>query len=206
MLKKSVNTFLWLLLLFPVIASARIGVGIGTGKIEVNEQLRPGGIYTLPPLTVLNTGDESSEYGLSIEYHQDQPQLSPAREWFVFTPSPFSLEPGQSKIVEIKLNLPVKAEPGNYFAYLEAHPEKKSQTAGGASVGIASAAKLYFTVSPANMWQGIYYKIASFWKIYSPWPTIISVITLVILAILTFRRFFSFQIGISKKNKDQEVE
>jgi len=199
MLKKTAITFLLLVLLIPVNTFARIGVGIGTGKIEVNEKLRPGGIYTLPPLTVLNTGDESSEYGLSIEYHQDQPQLSPAREWFVFTPPSFFLEPGQSEIVEIKLNLPVKTEPGSYFAYLEAHPEKKSQTAGGASVGVASAAKLYFTVAPANMWQGIYYKLTSFWKVYAPWPNVISIIIALILAILIFRKFFSFQIGISKK-------
>ena len=207
MFKKSVIISLWLSLLFPVYAFARIGVGIGTGKIEVNEKLKPGGIYTLPPLTVLNTGDESSDYGLSIEYHQDQPQLSPAREWFVFNPSSFSLEPGQSKVVEIKLNLPVKIEPGDYFAYLEAHPEKKSETAGGSSVGIASAAKLYFTVAPANIWQALYYRLASFWKMYAPWPSVVSAITAALLLIFILRNFFTFQVGVSKKkNKDQEVE
>lgn len=206
MLKKSAIVFLGLALLFPAISLARIGVGIGTGKIEINEKLKPGGIYTLPPLTVLNTGDEASGYGLSIEYHQDQPDLSPAREWFIFTPASFELEPGQSEVVGIKLNLPVKTEPGNYFAYLEAHPEKKSQTAGGASVGIASASKLYFTVAPANVWQGMYFRLSSFWKMYAPWPGIVSIIIAAVLVVLIFRKFFSFKIGITKKNKIQEVE
>ncbi|MBU2025346.1 MAG: hypothetical protein ABIC19_01645 [Patescibacteria group bacterium] len=206
MLKKAAIIFLCFGILFPINTLARIGVGIGTGKIEVNENLKPGGIYTLPPITVLNTGDEASEYGLSIEYHQDQPQLSPSREWFVFSPSSFNLEPGESKIVEIKLNLPVKIEPGNYFAYLEAHPVKKSRNTGGAMVGIASAAKLYFSVSPANIWQGIYYKAVSFWKVYAPWPSVASIAIAILLLIFIFRKFFSFQIGIRRKNENPEIK
>ncbi len=52
-----------LIFLFPTgVVFARIGVGVGTGKITIDENLKPGIIYKLPPLTVVNTGDEASDY------------------------------------------------------------------------------------------------------------------------------------------------
>ncbi|NMC09344.1 hypothetical protein GYA44_03450, partial [Candidatus Microgenomates bacterium] len=55
-----------LLLLLPSFAYAGLGVGIGTGKIVVDEKLRSGVIYNLPSLTVVNTGDEESDYSVSV--------------------------------------------------------------------------------------------------------------------------------------------
>jgi len=107
-MQKFIIFLLIAVLLFPLMAFARIGVGVGVGKIEINKPLKPGGIYELPSLPVLNTGDESSDYGVSIEYHQDQPQMKPPQEWFSFEPASFHLEPGQVQNVAIKLNLPVK--------------------------------------------------------------------------------------------------
>jgi len=191
-------------LFLPILALARIGVGVGIGKIVVNQPLKPGLIYTLPSLSVLNTGDEPGEYGVSIEYHEGQetnPEmgLRPAAEWFSFEPSNFHLEPGQIQQVQIKLSLPIKdVKPGNYFAYLEGHPIKKD-VAGQTSIGVAAAAKLYFTVAPANIFQGIYYRIASFWVLYAPWTWIVFGIIVVAIAVIYFRKHFSFQIGIKKK-------
>ena len=48
------------------LAFASIGVGVGTGKIELDEILRPGLDYSLPPITVINTGDEASEFILTV--------------------------------------------------------------------------------------------------------------------------------------------
>ena len=45
------------LLAFPFLVYAKLGVGVATGKIVVEDKLRPGMIYNLPALTVLNTGD-----------------------------------------------------------------------------------------------------------------------------------------------------
>lgn len=186
-----------LVLLIPVIVLARIGVGVGLGKIEVDEPLKPGGIYNLPSLPVLNTGDEPGKYGVSVEYHQDQPQMQPPQEWFSFGPSSFYLEPGQVQNVAIKLNLPVKTVPGDYFAYLEGHPIR--ETGPGTTIGVAAAAKLYFTVAPANIWQGIYYRIVSFWIMYTPWTWIVLIVVLAAIIIAIFRKYFLFQIGIRKK-------
>jgi len=191
----------FLVLLLPFLVLARVGVGVGVGKIQVDKPLKAGMIYDLPPLPVLNTGDEPGEYGVSIEYHEGQetnPQmgLKPAKEWFRFEPSTFHLEPGQVQQVKITLTLPTKTVPGNYFVYLEGHPIQKTET-GQTRVGVAAAAKLYFTVAPANIFQGIYYRFVSLYIRYHPWDTIILV--LIVLAIVIKLLSKKFKIQIARK-------
>jgi len=189
-------------LFFSNSAYAKIGVGVGTGKIQVEDKLKSGMSYELPPLTVLNTGDESSDYGASITYHQDQPQLAPPQEWFDFSPSEFYLEPGEAQTVAIKLSLPLKTVPGDYFAYLEGHPVKKSQS-GNTTIGVAAAAKLYFTIAPANFLEAIYYKTVAFWTAHAPWTNIAAALLTVILISKLFKKFFKIQINVKKKNQKE---
>jgi hypothetical protein len=179
---------------------AKIGVGVGTGKIQVEDELKGGMIYQLPPLTVLNTGDEPADYEVSVSYHQNQPELKPPGEWFSFQPNRFHLEAGEVQTIEINLNLPVRTEPGDYLAYLEGHPLKKSE-AGQTTIGVAAAAKLYFTVAPANFLQAIYYRLTTFWRIYSPWTNILAVLALGLAVLFVFKRFFKIQFGLSRKKK-----
>ena len=50
-----VGLFLFTLgLILPQIAVAKLGVGVGLGKVQIEEELSPGGIYKLPTLPVLN--------------------------------------------------------------------------------------------------------------------------------------------------------
>ena len=179
------------------IALAGIGVGVNLGKIEIDEPLKPGGIYNFPSIGVINTGDEPGDYELEITYHQDQPQLRPAQEWFSFNPSSFHLEPGQSQSVAIKLNLPVKTKPGDYFAYLEAHPVIKAGP--GTTIGVAAATKTYFSIVPANIWQAIIWRISSFFTMYAPWTYVALAIVIGAIIIVIFRKFFAFKIAIRKK-------
>jgi len=179
------------------IALAGIGVGVNLGKIKIDEPLKPGGIYNFPSIGVINTGDEPGDYELEITYHQDQPQLRPAQEWFSFSPSQFNLEPGQSQSVAVKLTLPVKTKPGDYFAYLEAHPIIKAGP--GTTIGVAAATKTYFTVVPANIWQAIIWRISSFFTMYAPWTYVALAIVIGAIIIVIFRKFFAFRIAIRKK-------
>ena len=197
-MKKILIFLFFLILIFPRLVSARIGVGVGTGIIQVDDKLRSGMSYELPSLTVLNTGDEPSDYFVSLAYHQDQPQLIPPQEWFSFSPDEFYLEPGEVQTVKIRLNLPLKTPIGDYFAYLEGQPSKKSKS-GGTSIGIAAVAKLYFTVAPTNFIAGIYYKFWTLWKIYHPWTTAFLIIVVCITLILLFRKFFNFELNVKKK-------
>lgn len=193
-----------LIILFAVIAAAlvlpaavfgSVGVGVGTGKIQVDQILKPGLIYTIPPLTVVNTGDEPAEYTVSIDYSSKQTESKPNQEWFSFEPLVFHLEPSVSQVVQIKLTLPVKIIPGDYFAYVQGQPVQKTSTTGGTSIGVAAAAKLYFTVAPANIFQGIYYRFISVYSRYHPWDTIVLAI---IFAAIIFRfvgKRFKFQVA-----------
>lgn len=191
---------------FVVISSsavyAVIGVGVGTGKIQVEDKLKSGMSYELPPLTVLNTGDEPSDYGVSVAYHQDQPQLAPPKEWFDFSPSKFYLEPGEAQTVDIKLNLPLKTVPGDYFAYLEGFPAKKSQS-GSTTIGVAAAAKLYFTIESANFLEAIYYKAVAFWTTYTPWTKIATILLFAVLLLWLFKKFFNVQLTLKRKIKQK---
>lgn len=183
---------------FSSVAYARIGVGVANGKITVTEKLKPGIIYNLPPFTVVNTGDVESDYQVAVTYNEKQPQLKPKESWFIFSPKDFHLKPGKVQVVDVKLNLPVSVEPGNYYAYLEAHPLKKAHV-GNTSINIAAASKLYFTIVPANIFAAIFYKIASFWTIYSPWPQITLFIVALIVAAFLAKRFLNIQIGVKQK-------
>ena len=186
-----------LLVGFPFLASASVGVGVNLGKINIDEPLKPGGLYTFPIIGVINTGDEAGDYAFEVTYHQDQPELRPDGEWFSFSPSAFHLEAGESQNVEIKLTLPVKMKPGDYFAYLEAHPVIISGP--GTTIGVAAATKTYFTVITANLWQAMVYKASSLFILYAPWTYVVLAILIGAILIWLFRRFFSFNIRISKK-------
>lgn len=193
-MKKPIVSLALVLLVLPFIVFAAVGVGVGTGKIELDEPLKPGLTYTIPPLTVINKGDEASDYTVSVEYRTVAPELKPAREWFNFEPAQFYLEPDQSQIVRIELKLPVKGvEPGDYFAFLQAQPVKSDEP-GMATIGVAAAAKLYFKVEPANIFQAIYYKLASWYGRYHPWNTIVLAIVFTAILIVIFKKKFKIQI------------
>src|SRR3989344_9666383 len=175
---------------------AKVGVGMGAGEIRLTEPVKPGGIYELPNLRIFNTGDEVTTYGMNVAYHQDRPELRPAQSWFSFNPATFTLEAGKSQEVQVTMMVPVKAEPGDYFAFVESGPVASEQP--GTSVGVAVASKLFFTVVPANIWQAIGYRVSAFFATYSPWSWGgVGLIALIIL-VVTIRRFFSFNIAMRK--------
>jgi hypothetical protein len=190
-----------LIVLLPAIVMARIGVGVGNGKIQAGVY-KAGAIHELPALPVINTGDEGADYGVSVEYHEGIPQLRPDRSWFSFKPETLYLEPGKLQNVRVILTLPVKTPPGDYFCYLEAHPiSKRVDGAGGTSIGVAAATRLYFSVAPANIFQGLYYRVVSLFARWAPWSWVILSVIVLASAIAFLRQFISLDIGISKRKK-----
>lgn len=193
----SLGLFIFCLFLFNNLVLGRIGVGVGTGKIIITEKLKAGMSYNLPPFTVINVGDEASDYETAITYHDNQPELLPLGEWFEFSPKKFYLEPKEAQAIDITLSLPLKTIPGNYFAYVEGHPVRVIE--GGAAINVAAAAKLYFTIAPANIFEGIYYKVLAFWKSNLPWTNVVAIIIGAVAIILIFRKFFKFKVSVGKK-------
>jgi len=186
-----------LLCITPIFATK--GVGIATGTITVDEDLMSGMNYNLPSITIMNTGDETTTYGVDVAYHQNQAQHLIPKDWLKLSPSTFVLEAGKSQVVDIKLELPIsEVVPGDYFCYLEGFP-KQETTAGETSIGIAAAAKLYFTIAPSNIFQGIYYKIISIWQEFYPWSLITAIILLLAIIIAVFKKLFKIELNIKRK-------
>lgn len=194
--------FVFVLFFIAPLADANVGVGVGLGRMDLSA-MKPGGTYSLPFFPVLNTGDEPSNYGVGIDYHErdaSHPQMWPDKSWFKFEPAEFSLSPGQSQNVRVTLSIPIKTTPGDYFAYLEAHPvAKKNDSSGGITIGVAAATKVYLTVSPSNIFQGIYYKVAFFITRHAPWTYIFFAILMAAVLIFLFRKYFKFNVSIGKK-------
>lgn len=179
------------------VAFAKIGVGMGAGEIRLTEPVKLGGIYQLPDLRIFNTGDETTTYGMGVAYHQDRPERRPAKEWFSFSPEKFTLEAGKSQEIKVTMTIPLKAEPGDYFAFVESGPVASNKP--GTSVGVAVASKLFFTVVPANIFQAIFFRTSSFFTTYAPWSWIGLVVLFSAILIVLVRRFFSFNIAMRKK-------
>ncbi len=179
---------------------AKVGVGMGAGEIRVTEMVKPGGIYSLPPLRVFNTGDETTTYGMNVAYHQDNLQYRPQKSWFTFTPATFTIDPGESQEVQITMFVPVKTDPGEYFAFLESGPVPT--VGAGTSVGVAVATKLYFTVIHANFFEAFLYRLSAFLTTYAPWSWI-GLGSVGLVAFLSiFAKFFSLNISLRKKNEE----
>jgi hypothetical protein len=199
-------TALALTLTFVQVSFADVGVGVGLGSITVDENLKQGMKYNLPVLSVLNTGDVAGEYTVDIAYHQDQEELLPPKEWFTFTPETFQLEPGGSQNVEITLTLPIDdVVPGDYFAYIEGKPIQNLET-GETSIGVAAATKLYFTVEPSNIFEGIYYRVLAIYSEYRPYSTALLVFIAALIPYLVFRKNFNLDLSVQKKSKKDNKE
>jgi uncharacterized membrane protein len=194
---KLLAALLLVVVLIPPCAGT-VGVGVGTGKIAVDEPLMPGGTYQLSSMTVLNTGDEPGTYTLEVTYLHEQPELRPPGEWVSFTPASFSLEPKQSQSVAITLYLPLDAEPGDYFCFLEAHPVTEG---GGFRIGVAAATKLYFSVKPATIIAAMVHKVSSGLKQTAPASYIVIIAVLAIAVIFVLRKHISIE--VKRKGKGE---
>ncbi len=186
------------ILLAPALASARVGVGVNIGKIQIDQELKPGGIYKLPPVTVINTGDEKADYAVEATYHAEQKELRPEQRWFSFYPKEFTLEPGKSQKVNISLHLPILTKPGDYFAYIEGHPIRKE---GQVTIGIAAASKLYFKVVPSTWWQALYHKIITFFTANAPTSYIVLGILVLLVIISIVNKYYGLKIAVKIKKK-----
>lgn len=182
-------------LILPSVSLAKIGVGVGLGKVDIDEELSPGGIYKLPTLPVLNTGDEDGEYQVSVTFREDQEEFRPDTSWFTFSPQSFPLKAGESQQVEVSLTLPLSVRPGEYFAFLEASPKVSGE---GVSVGVAAATKLKFTVKPANILQAIVERIRKLFENNAPTSYIIAGIIVVAGMVIVGRRYVDLRIGLKK--------
>jgi hypothetical protein len=142
----------------PVV-EAGPGASVNLAEVRVDERLLAGGTYALPTLAVTNTGDQPGSYLVDVTYVYEQAEKRPPADWFSFQPREFSLTPGQSQHVEMKLNPASGAEPGQYSAYIRASAAPAQATV---AVSIAAATRLSFEVRPANWFEAQRLRISRF--------------------------------------------
>ena len=183
-------------------AFAKIGVGVGLGKVQIDEALSPGGIYNLPSLPVLNTGDEDGIYEVEVTYLSEQEQMRPASEWFSFSPQSFPLTAGASQLVDISLTLPVDARPGDYFAFLEAHPVAEGE---GVTIGVAAATKLNFTIEPKGVLGAAIERIRSLIEANRPVAYALGGLAALLIVYSLGKRYLDVKVGL-KKPKEEKKE
>ena len=178
---------------------ASLGVGIMPGIIRVDKELMPGGRYKLPDLQAVNTGSEASRYEIVVARMEEQDELQPPVTYVSFSPVSFDLEADKSQVISLALDIPINAKPGDYLAYVEAHPVSPAN--GGTSIGIAAAAKIYFTIKPANTLAGIGNAIGNFFSRTSPASYII--LGAIMLGILVFflRRRMKLEVKVTRRDK-----
>lgn len=197
--------------LYTVSAWAQLGAGVGLGKIELKEPLTPGGVYALPSLPVINTGEIAATYEVEAIFVSSEPAspkglaVSAVERYFSFSPRRFHLNPNESRQVKVTITLPFTAPAGQYRVLLEAHTVSKTE-GGNVAIGPAAAARLNFSVGTApGVLGAIRQRVVTLWNFYLPW-SLFFVLALDFLAILYLLRFVvpPFEISIRRKKERQE--
>lgn len=154
LLKGMIGIALVILVIFhghPVEAQTQTSLRISPLRTEVT--IAPGFVDT-GEVQIQNTGTELQNIVLSTETfdvtnEQYDYLFTPDTEesrWVRYDTDSFSLEPGQGKIVQYSVSIPIEAEPqGYYVALLATHQAENS--ADGVSTNAQIASLLYISVS-----------------------------------------------------------
>lgn len=192
------------LLIKPCGVLAQLGAGVGLGSIDISKSLTPGGIYKLPNLPVINTGEIEALFSLkAIPNTSEAKFLIPKSSWFNFSPQNFRLQKGQSKMVDVSLSLPFDTPAGKYAALLEASAAPINKE-GQVQVGPAAATKVYFSVGVApGVLGAVRQRLNSYWTLYQPWTYLVLMAVDLILIILLTNSLFRFSLGLKIERKKE---
>lgn len=147
----------FLLLAFPAAAAASIGVGIQVGPVRLAGIAHAGQTYDLPPVYVVNTGTEPETVSLEVKRLSKGTGRDVPTSWFKPGQSDVHLDAKESATIPVQLVVPADAKPGRYFSDVVAHGSASIE-AGQATLGVAAATKLQFTVGkavPAGFWSSL---------------------------------------------------
>jgi hypothetical protein len=145
----------FLLLAFPAAAAASIGVGIQVGPVRLAGIAHAGQTYDLPPVYVVNTGTEPETVRLDVQRLSKGTGRDVPKAWFKPGQTDVHLDARQSATIPVQLVVPADAKLGPYFSDVVAHGSASIE-AGQATLGVAAATKLQFTVGkavPAGFWS-----------------------------------------------------
>jgi hypothetical protein len=178
------------------LAAASSGVSVDLGRIEISQQLSPGGAYTLPTIGVSNPGSEATSYVMVASPVADPAFEAPPASWFEFSPPGMTLAPGETRPIHVRIVLPADAPPGDYIALVGAQIANPGP---GATVGAAAAARTTFTVQSSNAPGAAGHWIGRTLADTMPWSGLLIGMAVIAIAILLLRRRFAFGVRIERR-------
>jgi hypothetical protein len=173
-------------------AAADRGVSIDVGRVAVTQKLLPGGGYRLPAFGVRNPGDEPATYRMVSSSITGQAGKEAPPQWFRFRPSTFTLEPGATRAVTARIDLPAGADPGDYEALVGAQLVGEAD---GATVGAEAAARVSFSVEPSSLLAAYWLETKRFFSTRAPWSWVVPLVLALAGVAAVVRRRFSFSVA-----------
>jgi hypothetical protein len=158
-------------------AFASIGVGTDMRSIDVTQPLTAGGTYPIHPFTIINTGTDSSGFGILVSRTSKAGKVVPP-SWLSFDPSAFYLSPKQGINVGTTLHVALDAEPGTYHVLLLGVPKAAGDLAPGGHLNVGVGPQLTFTVVQPNRWQWVYFRFLG----WMPWSAIAGLVLVIVAA------------------------
>ena len=144
-----------LLIIFLLFIATEIsgagGIGIAPSNVVLDRDIKGNEKVDLPPIIIFNLGEEKQFYKVEVISFQDQEELKIDSKWFLIKPKKFSLEEGQSQLVEIRLKVPKKTQEGFYKSLVMASPDLAEID--GQSLTGHIATKLSFNVKGTQKWH-----------------------------------------------------
>ena len=167
-------------------ATASRGVAIDVGRIEVTQELTPGASYRLPTIGVRNAGDQPARYAMTSSAVVDPERRGVPTDWFKFSPRKLKLDPGETKRVRARMDVPTNADPGDYITLVGAQIVSEGE---GAQVGAVAAARTTFTVESASALESWWLRLKTFLDDHMPWTWLLpATLGLAVVARQTRRR------------------
>lgn len=144
----AVPAALLVLVCFPLPSQASIGIGVQNGPVRLGRVAHPGDSYTLPSVSVINTGTQTEAVTVRVERLSRGPGLAVPPSWVHVTGPSVRLSPHRATRIPLGLAVPGDAKPGAYLSDIVVVAATRI-SAGKANLGVAAATKLEFSVGPA---------------------------------------------------------
>jgi hypothetical protein len=189
---------LTVLVLCSGIALAAVGVGTTTPQIVIDQDVRPGGIYRLPAIPVINTGTVRSEYKIFADRASQQSVHFADPAWITVLPETIVLEAGARGLVTPTMRVPLKARPGDYQALLVAQPIMPGADA--ATPNIQVGTKVLFRIARSNLLMAVYWRIRSLFELWSPWPYLVLAALIALPATVLVIRRYRVSLAVTRRS------
>jgi hypothetical protein len=152
-----------LVIAFPGLAQASIGVGVQGTPVRLGHVAQPGESYTLAAVYVVNTGTQDESISLHVQRFSGGPDITVPPSWIHFSGDGMQLGARDSARVPLQLVVPAGAEPGKYRSDVVV-VGSAGVTAGRANLGVAAATGLEFTVGQGSA-QGAGFRPWMLWAL-----------------------------------------